>query len=245
MLNIIYKPNLSQILELKVWLEIEFKVSENGFYNHWDFIKTSFEEGRALLFENNNEIIGFAQWRHLENSIELNLFNIRRTNQKMGYGSQAYDLLENYLKDKGNIAINLFCEPRESETFWNMKGFIKTPETGCAQHELSYWKPIIDIIAPKSEVESKDKIEVWNVYPHQTNGLQAKWMWDISSPLKSILHYIDYDWNMRITLNGKIINESKVKYITEKTDELICSPYLYIPTSKLLEIKSRMKEKQP
>lgn len=240
-MKIIKKPNENQIAELKIWLKNEEAINGNGFYNNWDIIIEGINNKRTVLFEVKSEIIGFAQWTSHNKSISLNLFNIRSTFQKRGLGAKGYNLLEKEFVKKGYLAIELFCEPQESELFWIKMGYEKIPQTRFFRHELSYWKPIIKAQAGVSEA-SRNAIVLWDSYSINN---EPKWIWDITNPKQDIIQYIDYDWCMRIIIEGKITNENKVKRITAELDEFIVAPYLYIPISKQLEFRNLTKEKQP
>ena len=108
--------------------------------------------------------------------------------------------------------------------------FIKFPDRGYSESELTYYKPLIEI-QQTTENNSDNKIELWNVEPYQTKNNEPKWTWEINSNLNKLLLPIiqpcNCNWNIRLTKNGKQIREDKVKYFSDK-NRIEYSPFLLI-----------------
>jgi hypothetical protein len=124
----------------------------------------------------------------------------------------------------------LFCAPIESEKFWKKMDFIKFPDRGYSESELTYYKPLIEI-QQTTKNNSDNKIELWNVEPYQIKNHEPKWTWEINSNLDKLLLPIiqpcNCNWNLRLTKNGKQIKEDKVKYFSDK-NRIEYSPFLLI-----------------
>ncbi|OJV54283.1 MAG: hypothetical protein BGO31_13110 [Bacteroidetes bacterium 43-16] len=61
-MNLILTPDTVQLEKLKLWLELEYQNSEEGFYCNWPLINDSYLKARLILVEVDSEVIAFATW---------------------------------------------------------------------------------------------------------------------------------------------------------------------------------------
>lgn len=229
------EPTEEHLTEIKGWLYQEYKKDSEGFFGNWDLIHNSFVNKKLLIYLKDNIAIGFATICKSDDICGIDIFCIKMKERGKGYGGMFFQDLEQVLIEKHLIAINLFCAPVESETFWIKQAFIKAPDTPY-NRELTYWKSLVSIQETTIETTCQNKIELWDAEPQGINKTLPKWTWEITSDSLNILQYAHYDWNIRITINGKIKNEAKVKWITGKHDQWIKSPFLYIPKEFIKEL---------
>ncbi|OJV54282.1 MAG: hypothetical protein BGO31_13105 [Bacteroidetes bacterium 43-16] len=135
-------------------------------------------------------------------------------------------MLEEYFRSEGFIAITLFCDPVESEAFWVKMGFTKFPFPYYAGSELSYYKPLQNVCVTTND-KPKDRLELWDVEPYQIDNSQPIWTWEVNENMPAILSPSYADWHLRLTIDGMIVKEDKVKYFNEDIESII-GPFLYL-----------------
>ena len=148
-----------------------------------------------------------------------------------GIGTYFFNQTASFFKEKGFLAINLYCAPEESENFWKKMDFIKFPDIRFNDSKLKYFKPLIEVQKTALN-ESKNKIELWDKQPYQIkDNVKPKWVWEINSdtnkPSLPIILPCDYDWNVKWTKEGEVIKESKVKYFS-RSNPIRFGEFLYI-----------------
>lgn len=227
-MKIINKPNIEQLAEIKKFLIEENKLNKEGFFCNWKTIEKSFSENCLFALDLSGKIIGFLTWTNHENQfLEIDIMEINPIHRKKGFGKIFYKKVEKYFKSNNFIAIKLFCEPEISEIFWKKMGFIKFPDRGYADPELTYYKPLIKTKVISETNCLKNKIELWDLEPYQANEKPAKWTWNIDDNKYPILVPCNSNWKLRHTKNGQIIKEEKVKYF-DRIKEIEIGPFLYI-----------------
>lgn len=228
-MNLNTNPSFNQLREIKLWLVEEDQELNQGFYCNWNIIENSFNHNRLFTFEVDEKTVGFISWtKYSSPYVSIDIMEVHPNFRKRGMGRAFYLEVEEYFKSQQFKAIKLFCSPRESEKFWRRMKFIKYPNTGYSEQELSYYKPLIRISIPTNKKIS-NKIELWDMEPYRVEGNDPKWIWEVQENQKPILHPCNPNWNLRLTLNGKMIKEEKVKYFSRnKTIEI--GPFLFIET---------------
>ena len=225
------QPSDSDIREIEKWFIDERKKYDDGFYCNWNIIEKSFNKNEVVSFKFNGENIGFAVWSQGDIYTEIDIFEIHPDFRKKGIGKIFYDKIENIFREKGSLAIKLFCEPRESEIFWRKMGFIKFPIRGYSESDLTFFKPIIDVCPLTDNSDCQNKIELWDVEPYQADRKSPRWTWEIEIKDKKLIRPIiqacNVNWNIRWTKNGKSIKEDKVKYFSRE-NPIEFSPFMYI-----------------
>jgi GNAT superfamily N-acetyltransferase len=223
-------PTKSDLKEVEKWLIEEDKTSGNGFYCNWAIIEKAFRNKEFITLNHNDLPIGFLVWSEREIYAEIDIMEIKPKNRNSGIGKYFFNQIAEFFKQKGFLAIKLFCAPIESEKFWKKMDFIKFPDRGYSESELTYYKPLIEI-QQTTKNNSDNKIELWNVEPYQIKNHEPKWTWEINSNLDKLLLPIiqpcNCNWNLRLTKNGKQIKEDKVKYFSDK-NRIEYSPFLLI-----------------
>tara|TARA_R110002124_G_scaffold248646_1_gene413761 strand:+ start:123 stop:845 length:723 start_codon:yes stop_codon:yes gene_type:complete len=224
-------PDKNELEFLKKWLSVEYKKYGTGFFCNWNIIKKSFSENRLIIFQEDKSPIGFIVWRKSKIYVDIDIMEIHPEKRKLGLGKIFYHILQNFFLDQEFKAFKLFCDPSESEIFWRKMGFIDFPETGYVQHDLTLYKPIIDIAKCRSDLDIITKLELWNTEPHQSKFTKPMWTWDLHSNTtefeKPIFSPCNPNWMIRLTIDGHVIKEGKVKYFQLK-DQILFDPFIYI-----------------
>ena len=105
--------------------------------------------------------------------------------------------------------------------------FIKFPDTGYTEADLTYYKPLIETLKATELCNSENKIELWNVEPNKVKNHKPKWTWKIEAEFSTIIQPCNSNWNLKWTKNRKVIKEDKVKYFSNK-QKVEYSPFLLI-----------------
>ncbi|SFD70810.1 GNAT family N-acetyltransferase [Thermophagus xiamenensis] len=225
------EPSESDLKEIENWLLDESKKYDDGFYCNWNIIERSYHKNEVISFELNEKIIGFVVWSQREIYTEIDILEIHPEFRRKGLGKIFYDKIEKSFKERGSLAIKLFCEPKESEKFWRKMGFIQFPIRGYSESKLTFYKPLIDSCKPTDKSNDLNKIELWDVEPYQANKKEPRWIWEIKMENNKLIYPIiqpcNVNWNVRWTKNGKIIKEAKVKYFSRE-NPIEFSPFMYI-----------------
>jgi hypothetical protein len=216
---------------IKQWLLDEYNHFGQGFYVNIDTIENAFRSNRLITFDKDEVPIGFVVWNESEKFIDIDILAIHYKHRKKEYGRIFYKLLENYFLEKDYLAIKLYCNPPESVSFWRKMGCLPFPENINGLPELSFYKPLIKTATQSNNFTLKNKLELWDVEPHLARSTGPKWCWEINSISQKfkepILHPADSNWNIKLTMNGKTINEDKVKYFS-RVNPIDFSPFLFI-----------------
>lgn len=227
-MKIIKNPNIEQLAEIKNFLIEEDQLNNDGFYCNWNIIEKSFHENHLFALDLKGEILGFLTWTSYENQyLAIDIFVVNQKYRNKGFGKIFYEKVEKYFMENNFIAIKLFCSPKSSEMFWKKMGFTKFPDRGHSEPELSYYKPLIQTKVLSDNNNLTDKFELWDLEPYQIKGQTAKWTWSIEDNKYPILTPCNSNWNLRLTKNGQLIKEDKVKYF-DRNNEIEIGPFLYI-----------------
>lgn len=230
------KINLTPTIEdknvIEKWLKKERNKYKSGFYCNWNIIEKSFKSNRLISLEFNNGVFGFLIYSIGDIYIEIDIMEICLDYRRNGFGKIFFEKFEDVLKKQNVLAIKLFCEPRESEYFWRKMGFIKFPQRGYSESDLTFYKPIIEAKPTTENPNNLNKLELWDVEPYQATNIGPRWSWDIELEngklVKPIIQPCNINWNLRWTNNGKIVREDKVKYFSNSDNPIEFSPFMYI-----------------
>ena len=226
-----FSPSKNDLKKIEDWLIQERERYDDGFYCNWNIIENSFERNELISLELNNIPIGFVVWRQSYIFIEIDILEIHFDYRRKGLGKIFFKMISASYKDKGVLAIKLFCEPRESRHFWKKMEFIQFPIRGYAESDLTFYKPLVEVCETTETPNELNKIELWDVEPYQSKKKTPRWSWDISSEngilVKPIIQPCNVNWNIRWTKNGKIEKEDKVKYFSSE-NSIVFSPFMYI-----------------
>lgn len=226
----------SELNEIENWLKEESLTSNNLFFGNWPMIKKAYSENRMAIVINKKFVVGFTVWRIADIHIEIDIFEIKPVFRKKGLGKYFLNEISKYFKKKKFLALKLFCEPKESEVFWKKMGFIKFPERGYSEPELTFFKPLININKSQTDknIEANNKLELWNLEPCEVKNSKPKWVWIINiKNFIPILHPYDSNWNIRWTKNGKIVKDSKVVHFLNIQNKITFDQFIFI--EKLIE----------
>lgn len=229
-------PTESDFKNIEVWLLDEYNSLNEGFYCNWSTIEKAYNNKKIVTINLFDEPVGFIVWTQDEITAEIDIFEIKPDQRGKGIGKYFHNQFSEYLKLQKFIVIKLFCSPRTSENFWKNLGFIKFPERDYEESDLTYYKPLIEVLATADKI-TEHKIELWDVEPHQIENKLPKWTWYVELTagklIKPIIQPCDYKWNLRWSKNGTIIKEGKIKHFSTDKNRIEYSPFLYI--DKLME----------
>ena len=216
--NIKQKISKTELSEIKNWLHIELKESPNdkGFYHNWNIIEQAYLDNKMFIIKNETSVIGFLVWTKKEICAEIDIFEIIPSYRKQGIGEYFFNEVCKYWLENNLKVLKLFCEPKESEKFWKKMNFIKFPDIKYSISELTYYKPLILTNKSGTEIDEKNKLELWNVEPYQIEKNEPKWTWNIDNEnFLPFLNPCNPNWNIRYTKNGKILKDDKIKRFDE------------------------------
>lgn len=176
-----------------------------------------------------DKIIGFLVFSPGEIYIQIDIFEIQRKYRRKGYGKTFYKLASEAFKDQKFKAVKLFCEPVESERFWRSLGFVKFPERGYSESDLTFYKPLIPHTETTNSPNDLNKLELWDVEPFQKDRVSPCWSWNIENNklTNPIIHPCNVNWNLRWTKNGEIVRNDKVKYFS-RDNPIDFDPFMYV-----------------
>ena len=221
-LHINTSPNNHQLSEINSWLKNEFKKNGEGFLNNWNIIESYFENGELIILIKDSKVIGFTTWKIYDDLILIiDIVEIHPDYRKSGYGKFMMQETFKFCISKGAKVVNLFCSPESSYSFWKSFGFLDMPKTAFCEPEFSLYKPLIEVQIPieKNQLEN-EIIELWDCEPYQSKDVSSKWIWAVKITSKKIsppiLIACSRDWNIRLSKNGEVIRETKVKYFSHK-----------------------------
>lgn len=229
-------PSVKDLKVIEMWLKEEDKKHKFGFYCNWNIIEKSFKSNKLISFELNKSVIGFLIYSIGDIYIEIDIMEVHHDYRRNGFGKIFFEKIEDVFKKQKILAIKLFCEPRESEHFWRKMGFIKFPDRGYSESDLTFYKPIIEVQSSTEIPNSLNKLELWDVEPYQATITNPYWSWDIelenNKLIKPIIQPCNINWNLRWTKNGKIVKEDKVKYFSNSDNPIEFSPFMYVEQLK-------------
>lgn len=230
------EPEKQDIEKILIWLKDEKDQNGASFYSNKNFIEQKFKEGNSIVFKQGKKNIGLAIWRKVDEiRVDIDIFVICPVYRNQGFGRFYYNEILKLFRSKGVKTIELFCSPPTSEPFWKKMGFIKLPECGHTENELTYYMILVNT-ASIENISMMDKIELWDVEPCEAEEKKPKWTWyiEIKNGVLSypIIQPCNCNWNLRWNRDGQVIREGKVKYFTSENFELYYYPFLYIDELK-------------
>lgn len=221
-------PTQSDLDYIESWLQKEYRTYGEGFYSNWHLILESLNKKQLAVFKVDNKAIGFLSWYDGKIQRNIEIMVLQPKFRKRGFGRIFFQEFEEFSRNQGFSVLLLYCSPEESQFFWKKVGFIDVHKASSIYHHLSLYKPMINRLET-TQCNSLNKLELWDEDPYKlTTETAPKWTWDLSklSSSISILEACSYEWNLKLTLGGKIIDENKVKYF--KKGRTHFGSFLYI-----------------
>ena len=238
--KMIYNPKKEDVEEILNWLKSEqdYINYDLGFYNNKNAILSALDQNKVITLKINDKNIGLVVWSDIEDEIiDIVIFTIHPNFRNQGLGRKFYDSIYRYFEELNFKVLKLFCEPKESESFWKKMGLEKFSENIRGINELSYYKILVKTASTKAIVDS-EKIELWNVDSIDAIGKSPIKTWYVKSSefhLKEPLIYpCNTDWYLRWSKNGEIIFEDEVINLTDYEDKYYRRPFLFI--TDLIEV---------
>ncbi len=227
-------PSNTELALLENWLLDEYELENEGFYCNWNLIVDSYHQNQLATFCIKGEPIGFITWHDGEIHRNVNIMSIHPNYRRKGLGRNLFTEFEKLTRQKGFVAIKLFCSPRDSEHFWRKMSFIQFPNCGYSEPSLTLFKTLIEV-TPSILGNPMNKLELWDLEPYQIRNSRPRWTWDLLelSISKPILQACNNNWNLKWTSNGKVLEEGKVKYFQRNRSKINYPPFLYIKELKV------------
>jgi len=221
-ITVSFNPAKSDLDEIGRWLAEEKKETGEGFKGNWDIIVKAYDRNCMAVLLENNIAVGFAIWYQYEFRARIDIFCIKQSRRKNGLGTILDAAVLYHLKHKEKLAIDLQCEPPESESFWRKEGFVDFPfpEKQSPLHNLWLCKVIVPT-ADLSVLNVKGTvIALWNVEPYmaKTHHPDPKWTWQINNKVNSdelilpVVFPCQSDWQVQLIRDGNVTESKKAKY---------------------------------
>lgn len=212
---------------VKKWLREEDQESGTGFYCNIEIIESSFRKKNFLSICESNSPVGFVVWSSYYCIATIGIMEIHPAHRNKGYARTLVTQLLSLLREKDIVAADLQCSPESSEPFWRKMNFIDFPDCRNGRWNKSNM-PLYRIITPHCsadpEVQSHERIELWNDEPHYTENSTPTWTWSVNytedrrTLTTPIIHPCQSDWRIRWMRNDKIVKDDKVKYFSKKAE---------------------------
>ncbi|WP_071146663.1 GNAT family N-acetyltransferase [Bacteroides ihuae] len=226
-------PLKSELAIVKQWLYDEYlKLNcQSGFYCNWEIIEKGFSQNKVFIYLLKNNPVGFALWCEHEGCVNMQILAVSPSMRHLGIGKAFVEMLCDFFRMNETFAIKCYCSPKESVSFWEGKmRFIQYPNIKYSKSELTFYKPLIHTTPFAAKPNPINKLELWDDEPHMTNHKAPKWCWNINVNLQSnpIIHPCNSNWNLRLTRNGEIVKDDKIKYFTNRIKSIEKDDFLYI-----------------
>ena len=221
-------PTEEELEQIKNWLISEKNTEGHSFICNWETAINRYRNKESKLFSFNigNKVVGFVSYTEFKSekckTIEIDYFVIEQSYRNNGIGKAFYSKLDQKFRKLGFIVAKLFCMPQESENFWRKMGYIEFPREFYSEtvtykiHELSYYKPLIDIQFPNENIDDENVLKLWAKRPENVNeNDDANWVWQINESgdlEKPIIFPRQPDWKICWKRNGTIVKDKKVKH---------------------------------
>lgn len=232
--KLVYNPKKDDIEEILNWLKSERDYINYGlgFYNNKNVIIDALNQNRVFTLKINDKNIGLVVWSDIEDEIvDIDIFTVHPNFRNQGVGRELYNSIYRYFEGLNYKVLKLYCEPKESESFWKKMGLEKISDDIRGIHELSYYKILVKTASTKPIINS-EKIELWNVDFTEVEGKYPIKTWYVKSNeyhlTKPLIYPCNYDWYLRWTKNGEIIFENELICITDYDDKFYRRPFLII-----------------
>jgi GNAT superfamily N-acetyltransferase len=221
------------------WSELESLLKNDsdvsGFYQHLDFIRRKYYQGKVVIALTDNEIVGFASYSIAGGIANVELFQISSAKRRAGYGRMFARKLIQHFRELNCIAISGSAEERETSKFWLKVGFRKVDDS-IKGIGFSHYFPLVDSLETKGQKNGNVMIEIWNPYGANSIKINKKWVWKFNinsiSSNSCILMPVNLDWRLRLTVNKEVLGDEVIKYIKPRAGEITIGYFLYIPDLK-------------
>lgn len=238
-LRVEISPKETDIEEVLDWLETEndYVNYGRGFYNNKNVILSSFNQNKVFTLKTGDKNIGLVVWSNIENEIvDVDIFTIHPNFRDRGFGRYFYNSVFRHFKKLNYKVLKLFCEPNESQLFWEKMGLERISEGIKGIHKLSYYKLLVKT-ASVEEIIDSEKIELWNVDITEVEENHPIKTWYVKSneyPLREpIIYPCNTNWYLRWSKNEEVFFEGEVIDLTDY-DEYYRRPFLFI--TNLIEV---------
>ena len=215
MLKFISTPKEIHLTQIKNWLIEEWNKKNEGFLVQWDLIEKSFYNNDLLIFSKDNEAIGFIVYTQYTFSLSIDILEIKPCERKKGIAKKFTSEVFKYFKSKKTLVIELFCEPKSSESFWKRIGFLNFPKSK-RDNRIRMYKTLIEH-QEDSLKKSNTTLKLWFDEPHRTKDKEPNKIWNINflddgENLKHpIIFPVEYDWKIELFRNNVKIVSNKIK----------------------------------
>ncbi|MFD1553697.1 hypothetical protein DNU06_10110 [Putridiphycobacter roseus] len=208
-LETIYNPTTT---EFNIVLEYLIKVEKTG---NISTVEKCFNRNELIVVFDGKKLVGFSAYQADDIIAHIHIIEVIANYQKKGVGTKLADNTINQIIEKKALAIELFCSPSSSATFWSKIGFIKMPELAITNGRVLMYKPLVESL-PAGNVESDagETIELWNINEGRERDSQPKWKWNIPKTNFYIIQPCQSDWKISLSKGNNIVKACKVKYFS-------------------------------
>jgi GNAT superfamily N-acetyltransferase len=221
-IEFITSPTTDDLHQIRRWLEEEDAEFGHSFLCNWRIIEESFEDSRFVCARVDNEAVAFFTWSPGPGVVTALIAAVRPDLRKRGIGSNLVQHAFSYLRSKKRVVvIEAECKPTRSESFWRQQGFISYPQAHSMAklHGIHLYKSLINERKSKLAPVQVAHLELWHKQPFEVSpedkpdvsisirlNRAGKFSQKIALPAES-------DWNARVSVEGNLPREGKVKYL--------------------------------
>jgi predicted GNAT family acetyltransferase len=210
-------PNDNHLSEIKSWLVEEENKTGQGFFCNWDSIIYAFDRKELTIITKDDLVIGFLAYSITDCVVHIEITEIHPRFRKKGFGKTLVSESLKAFKEKGNVTVELYCQPIESERVWRKLGFTRFQ---ISQHDskINMYKLLIEALNVADCKENEEVIELLGEEYHKAGNKSSKWTWKVKGHKldKPIIIPAFYDWEICWRKGNEIYKEGKVKNFYRK-----------------------------
>lgn len=231
-------PRMGRFEQITSWLRAESESSQCGFYCNLAVINKAFIEKDIFCVTVKDKAIGFAVYTTHRCTARIEIAEVCPSYRGFGAGKFLVENCLQALAKRDIRVVDLECEPKSSESFWQHMSFSRIPDE-ILQGYSQYNKPI-RMFRPTCQTQnqkcfhdtSENTIELFDCKMWECQGREPRWSWPVRTVNdtvildKPIIHPAHRDWCVRWKKEDRTMKEDKVKYFCN--DLFNCGNYLII-----------------
>lgn len=227
-LKFIATPRLGRLEQITRWLQEEREISGCGFYCNLTVIKKAFADKEVVCVTAKNEAIAFAVFTRHKYTATIEIAEVCPSYRGSGVGKFLIEGCLQALAKRDVRVVDLECEPKKSEGFWQHMGFCRIPDE--VDENYSMFNKPIKMFCPTGQIQreqstndtSESLIELFDCKTWECEGREPRWSWPIftineTELDKPIIHPANREWCVRWRNKDRIVKEDKVKHFCNDT----------------------------
>jgi len=220
-------PRMGRLGQITSWLREESESSQCGFYCNLAVINKAFIDKDVFCVTVKNEAIGFAVYTKHRCTARIEIAEVCPSYRGSGAGRFLVENCLQTLAKRDVRVVDLECEPKSSESFWQQIGFHRIPDEilqGYSQYNkpIRMFRPTCQTQNQKSPHDtSENTIELFDCKMWECQGREPRWRWPIFTITgtqkldKPIIHPAQTEWCVRWKNGERIIKVDKVKHFCD------------------------------